>query len=216
MQIAGEVIPGGRVARLDERGEVVEAGGPAFDRPSEQVREAPLRELHLVAQADDRLIEMAPERGADPTFRIREVDQECRRRQALDVARDLGHERNRAQRVGHAARPRVLAEHVLHAVTARDVEVLLPPVVPIDLHRHDHGIGPGKRIGPVSCGADRDAAAGLSLERGRELLHPFERASVEVDEPDGRVREHRVGVEIMERREPERRRAGADQNDVRC
>ena len=140
VQARGEVVPRRRVGGGDERGEMVEPGGAALDRRAEQLREAAPGQLHLVAQPDDRLVEVPPERGADPPFRIREVEEQRVGREALDVTGDAGDERDRAQRVREPTRARVLPEHVLHAVAARDLEVLRPPPVAVDLDRHDHGV----------------------------------------------------------------------------
>ena len=70
-------------------------------------------------------------------------------REPLDVARDAGNERDRAQRVRETARTGVLAEHVLDTVTARDLEVELPAPISIDLDRHDDRVGAGERVDAI-------------------------------------------------------------------
>ena len=129
-----------------------------LDRRPSSLREAVVGDLHLVTQADDRLVEMAAERGADPAFGIGEVDEERVGREPLDVARDRGDERNRPQRVREAARPAVLAVDVIDAVPARDLEVEQPAVDAIDLDRHDDRVGARQRVDAIGVALDGDAA----------------------------------------------------------
>ena len=183
---------------------MIETGGATLDRTPEDPRETALRVLYLVTQADDRLIEMPPEGGADTPFRVREVDEQRSGSESFDIACDSGDERNRAQRVGETPRAGVLTQHVLDAVTTRDLEVVLPSAVTVHLDRDDDGVSTGKRIGTVGRGPHGDLPCRRRLERRGNLLHALERAGVDVDEPNRPALERRVGVEIVEGREPER------------
>jgi hypothetical protein len=166
-----------------------------------------------VTQADDRLIEMPSERGADASFGVREVDEQRPGSESFDVACDAGDQRNRAQRMGETTRSGVFAQHVLDAMTTRDLEVVLPPAVTVHLHRDHDCVGAGKRIGTVGGRPHRDLPRRRRLERRGDAPHALERAGVHVDEPNRPALEHCVGVEIVEGREPERGRTGTDQHD---
>ncbi len=213
VQLRSDIVAGLAVPGLEQEREVVETGGPGVDPAAEQTREAIVRDLHLVTQPDDRLVEVTPERGADPAFRVREVDEEGVGREPLDVAGDRRDERNRAQRVREAAWAPVLAVEVIDAVAARDLEVGEPAIEAVDLDGHNHRVGAGERVDTVGEAFDRDAACSGRLERAGQPGHAFQRGRFQVDEPNGRGREHRVGVEVVQHRQPERRAARADEND---
>ena len=104
VQLRSDIVAGLAVPGFEQEREVVETGGPGVDPAAEQTREAIVRDLHLVAQPDDRLVEVTPERGADPAFRVREVDEEGVGREPLDVA---GDRRRRAESCAARARGRL-------------------------------------------------------------------------------------------------------------
>ena len=93
----------------------------------------------------------------------------------------------------------------------------LPATVAVDLDRHDDRVGAGQRFDAVGRRAHRDAASrSPPRARAASCCMRSSGAGVEVDEPHGRAREHRIGVEVVQRRQPERRRARADEHDGRC
>ena len=112
-ELGHEVAAVDPVADGHEPGEVVGAGGDHVDRvarPAEDAGAGVDRLGEAVAQPDGSHRGVAVEGQADPVRRVRVAEQHRVRRQGFDVATDLEHERDRAERMRQPARSAVLGQ----------------------------------------------------------------------------------------------------------
>ena len=212
-----EVLAGGAVADVQQALKVIDAGAPDIDllaRPVENPADGVLAHEDAVAQAERRDRAVFAERQDDAAFRIGEVDERRLRAQLLHLARDVEHQRQRAQREKQPARPAVLAEGVTDAVFARHLEILPPQPVAVDGRGIDDEARAVERGAAVGGLLDDQAGAGLGIEQAGEARCLLERRRIAADQRERAAAQLVAAEHVAKHAQPERHAGRADENDL--
>ena len=199
-----KVLTGLSVPDLLEPGEMIE---PACCRLDLFLRQFEQR-AHLLAPHEDAVAHARHLDLCQRGHRLHElglgiavVDQPCLGAQLLHGVRYLQQGAHVAQGVKHSARPAVLAVDLCKPIHARDVKILRPALIAVDLEGGDH------KICAVDCGAQVSRRSGRQLSAelfgtaGRKLLHTRQPLWHDVHQPqvDRVARQHLTQQDVANR-----------------
>jgi hypothetical protein len=197
---------------------VVDAGRLEGDfrlRHADHLGELLVGVLHRVAEADHaRVGTGGVERPHEHRHRVRVVEQPRIGAHVVDVARDVKHHRDRAQRPEHAADAERVADRLAHAVAGWDLEVAHRRLETADLDLVDDEVRPLQRRPAVEVGLEREVRARDPVDVVSDPRRSVQPAGIDVVQRDGEVGEVGVCREVGEQHPRELDAARSDERDL--
>ena len=132
----------------------------------------------------------------------------------FDVAHEVEHQRQRAQREEQPAGTAVLAQRVADAVLLRHLEIEPPQPVAVDRGGIDDEAGAVERGAAVGGVLDQQPGAGLGVEERGELGRLAERCRRRGRPASASSRSVPASHQIAQHAEAERRTGGAEEDDL--
>lgn len=116
----------------------------------------------------------------------------------MEVAGDVEHHRDRAQRPEHAADPERVPDRLAHPVTLGYLEVAPGRLEAADLDLVDHEVRPLQRRAPFEVRLEREVRSGDAVDVVGDPPRRVEPVGIDVVQGDGEVGKLRVGREVGE------------------
>ncbi|KAF9115366.1 hypothetical protein BGX30_006315, partial [Mortierella sp. GBA39] len=154
------------------------------------------RSLHAVAQTCHGHVCFALHRPAQHRHRIRIIQKYRLRTVSLDIAANVQHHRNRAERPEYAGWPARISDINIYAILFRNLDVFPPYVQASRQDRADDPVRPVERSDPVGMRLDFRRIASGRNDFLHRLLRKSEALLVNVNQSDDAVSECRERKQV--------------------